>query len=164
MKTFIELVREGKYTPGQIDDWVDAWHSSNTTASLHDSLGLTEEEYHRWVEEPNTLIPIIGQHGIVTEEDDLELRGLEVSHNILGSRQESSFQNACLTEENNVTVSIAAVPPKSYHTLSPKAFNKAMQRDLFRLVEAGWEFEIQRGPNEEGNAALQAEMIAAIES
>lgn len=150
MTTFIELVRQGKYTPHQIENWVDAWHSSETEQELHESIGMTLDQYKRWAANPDTLIPIIGEHGVVIEDEDLEVEGLKIEHNIYGEEQQSSFMNACLVGEHDVDVSIAATAPAGYHLLSPEDFNKAMQRDLAPLVAAGWSFQIQRGPDEVG--------------
>lgn len=163
MATFIELVKEGKYTPGQIDDWVEAWHESDSEQELHETIGMTMEQYSRWAGNPATLIPIMGEHGVVAEPEDLEIEGLKIEHNIPGEEQESSFMNACLVGEHDVDVSIAATAPAGYHALSPKDFNKTMKRDLFHLVEAGWSFEIQRGPDEEGMEKLQDAMRSDIE-
>lgn len=163
MATFIELVRQGKYTPHQIENWVDAWHNSETEQELHESIGMTMEQYIRWVGNPATLIPIMGEHGVVTEPEDLEIEGLKIEHNIYGEEQQSSFMNACLVGEHDVDVSIAATAPAGYHVLSPEEFNKAMQRDLAPLMAAGWSFEIQRGPDEVGREKLIDAMQSDIE-
>jgi hypothetical protein len=45
---------------GQLEDLVDKWHDSDTGLSLHEFLGMTEEEYSVWVEFdilPNEEIP-----------------------------------------------------------------------------------------------------------
>lgn len=45
---------------GQLEDLVDKWHDSDTKMSLHEFLGMTEEEYSVWVEFdilPNEEIP-----------------------------------------------------------------------------------------------------------
>lgn len=163
MATFIELVKQGKYTPGQIDDWVEAWHESDSDRELHETIGMTFEEYGRWAKDPDTLISIIGEHGVVVEREDLEIEGLKINHNIPGKEQESSFMNACLVGENDTDVSIAATAPTEYHAMKPGDFNAAMQRDLAPLVAAGWTFEIQRGPDEEGAEKLIDGMADDIE-
>ena len=163
MATFIELVRQGKYTPHQIENWVDAWHNSETEQELHESIGMTFEEYGRWAKNPAILIPIISEHGVVIEDEDLDVEGLKIEHNIDGDEQQSSFMNACLVGEHDVDVSIAATAPAGYHVLSPEEFNKAMQRDLAPLVAAGWSFQIQRGPDEVGEEKLIDAMRSDIE-
>ncbi|QJD50779.1 hypothetical protein KNV00_gp029 [Streptomyces phage Bmoc] len=45
---------------GQLEDLVDKWHDSESSLSLHEFLGMTEEEYSVWVEFdilPNEEIP-----------------------------------------------------------------------------------------------------------
>ncbi|QNN98282.1 hypothetical protein SEA_LILMARTIN_31 [Streptomyces phage LilMartin] len=45
---------------GQLEDLVDKWHDSESSLSLHEFLGMTEEEYSVWVEFdilPNEQIP-----------------------------------------------------------------------------------------------------------
>ena len=163
MTTFIELVRQGKYTPHQIDDWVGAWHESETDQELHESIGMTLEQYKRWAADPDTLIPIIGEHGVVTEDEDLKIDGLHIQHNIDGDTQESSFGNACLSSAGDIDISIAATPPVEYHKTTSKDFNEAMLRELAPLIAAGWTFEIQRGMTEETHENLQDEMVAEIE-
>ena len=49
MKTFMDALLAGEVTPDQISDHVGAWHESDSTQSLHEYLGMTEEEYSRWV-------------------------------------------------------------------------------------------------------------------
>ena len=164
MTTFIEGVRDGKYSPGQIDDWVEAWHESGSEKELHETLGMSWEQYGRWAKDPNTLVSILGEHGVVAQNDDLKIEGLKIGHNISGREQESSFMNACLVGEDGNDVSIAATAPAEYHKLSPKDFNAAIQQDLAPLIEAGWSFEIQKGPNDEKHEDLLEQMTKDIES
>jgi hypothetical protein len=51
---------------GEIDDYVDEWHKSNTTQCLRDYLGMTINEYALWIERPEALSFIIFacKHGI----------------------------------------------------------------------------------------------------
>lgn len=123
---------------------------------------MTFEDYSRWASNPDMLIPIMGEHGIVVETDDLKLTGLTIEQNIPGNDQESNFMNACLTGKDNVDISIAVTPPAAYYAMKSKEFNAQVQADLFRLVNAGWEFEIQRGPDETGEEKIQEQMMNAI--
>ena len=61
MNTFIDLVRMGKADPDDIDNYVDAWHDSgpDETRKLHEFLGMTWDEYARWVEDPTCLRQIL---------------------------------------------------------------------------------------------------------
>lgn len=163
MATFIELVKQGKYTPGQIDAWAEAWRESNSNKELYETIGMTPDQYERWKNNPDTLIPIIGEHGVVTQDEDLEIRNLKIDHNITGAEQMSNFMNACLVGEKGVDVSIAATAPAEYHAMNAQDFNTAMQRDLTALIDAGWSFEIQRGPNEDSANTLIDDMLENFE-
>lgn len=163
MATFIELVKQGKYTPGQIDDWVEAWHESGSEKELHEAIGMSWEQYGRWAKNTGTLLEILSEHGISAKEDDFNVKGLKISHNIFGHEQESSFMNACLVGENGVDVSIAATAPARYHKLNPEEFNAAMHQDLAPLIEAGWTFEIQRGPDADRAEEILDDMAREME-
>jgi len=49
-KTFMELLRRGKVSSSDIDNFIDIWHESNSELTLHEFLGMTEREYKQWVE------------------------------------------------------------------------------------------------------------------
>lgn len=49
-KNFKELCHIGIADPKDIDDYIDRWHNSNSKKELHEFLGLTKEEYKKWVE------------------------------------------------------------------------------------------------------------------
>ena len=53
MITFAERYRNGQ-RPDILDE-IDAWHDSPGDLELHEYLGLTKEQYARWVEEPSSL-------------------------------------------------------------------------------------------------------------
>jgi hypothetical protein len=48
-KRFIDLALNGEVLADEIDDFVDAWHTSNSGEELHDFLGMTWQEYSLWV-------------------------------------------------------------------------------------------------------------------
>jgi DNA-binding transcriptional ArsR family regulator len=54
-QAFASLYAEGRVTADEIDDFVDMWHEGGTGMPLHDFLGLSREEYARWVAEPDAL-------------------------------------------------------------------------------------------------------------
>ena len=56
---FIEMAVRGDVLPDEIDDFVDFWHDSESTAELHEFLGLTWEEYSLWVSNPEYMDLII---------------------------------------------------------------------------------------------------------
>jgi hypothetical protein len=55
--SFVELVLSGQERPESIDKFVHDWHSrfDDDGATIFDYLGLTKEEYSKWVEDPNSL-------------------------------------------------------------------------------------------------------------
>lgn len=58
-KIFIYALLDGEVTPEQISDYVEDWHRSSSPGSLHEYLGLTDNEYSRWVRDPNELLKIV---------------------------------------------------------------------------------------------------------
>jgi len=56
---FIEKVLEGEVLDTEIDDHVEQWHNGKSSQSLADFLGLTDDEYALWVEQPDALRSIL---------------------------------------------------------------------------------------------------------
>lgn len=52
MTTFMGAVRAGEAQPSDIDAWIARWHDDPSPfgPKLHEFLGLTWDEYKRWVE------------------------------------------------------------------------------------------------------------------
>jgi hypothetical protein len=46
---FLDLFHAGEVAPGEIDDFIDAWHVQRSRVQLHVHLGLTWSEYLSWV-------------------------------------------------------------------------------------------------------------------
>lgn len=46
MKTFKDLIFDGEATYKDFEDYVNEWHASESTLSLHEYLELTREQYH----------------------------------------------------------------------------------------------------------------------
>lgn len=61
MKTFIEKCLDNTAHAMQIDDYVAEWHRSDSAESLHEYLGMTFNEYMRWIQEPHSLPHIINE-------------------------------------------------------------------------------------------------------
>jgi hypothetical protein len=54
--TFIELALRGEVVQDEIDDFVDEWHDDEQDdRALHEFLGMTQQEYELWVEQPGSL-------------------------------------------------------------------------------------------------------------
>ncbi len=64
MKTFIELVLAGEVHREDIDDFIDHWHEGQAVCSLAEFLGMSDDEYALWVEQPATLDLIIQAHEV----------------------------------------------------------------------------------------------------
>lgn len=60
-ETFADLYAVGEVTSDQFADYVKAWHESGDeeTRELHEYLGLTLQEYARWVEQADALHDIL---------------------------------------------------------------------------------------------------------
>jgi len=54
-KSFARLYLQGEVSVDEIDNFVDAWHDGGTGLPLSEFLGLSRDEYARWVEEPESL-------------------------------------------------------------------------------------------------------------
>ncbi len=60
--TFIETVLAGQAQLTDIDEWVDAWHKDpSRPRALTAHLGLTFDEYTRWVMTPDALGAIVDE-------------------------------------------------------------------------------------------------------
>ena len=53
--SFVELAVRGSVLPDEIDDYVDAWHTSDSDLSLRKYLGFSKEEYALWLSDPSYL-------------------------------------------------------------------------------------------------------------
>lgn len=56
---FVDLCLAEKVRPTDIDDFVEAWHGGTSREDVWDFLGLTRDEYARWVEEPKSINVIL---------------------------------------------------------------------------------------------------------
>jgi len=45
----------GEVEAEEIDDFVEAWHEGKHTVSLAEFLGMSDDEYWRWVKDANAL-------------------------------------------------------------------------------------------------------------
>lgn len=62
MCTFLELCAKGEISPDCVDDYVDAWHKTQSEKSLSNYLGMTRKEYLDWVMEPSCITGIVNAH------------------------------------------------------------------------------------------------------
>ena len=56
-QTFLCKFLCGDATAAEIDDHIDAWHSSGSELPLHAYLGMTAEQYAAWVIDASSLKP-----------------------------------------------------------------------------------------------------------
>jgi hypothetical protein len=56
---FIDLCVNGEMQPGDIDKYVDLWHTIETYLELHEFLGMSEDEYESWVNDDSYLSVIL---------------------------------------------------------------------------------------------------------
>jgi hypothetical protein len=57
--TFIDECLAGRARPEDIEDFVEAWHESDSDKSIERFLGMSEDEYALWVEKPRSLAFIL---------------------------------------------------------------------------------------------------------
>lgn len=55
LRTFMERYLAGEVEAEDIDDFVEEWHNGKHAASLAEFLGLSDDEYWRWVKDANAL-------------------------------------------------------------------------------------------------------------
>lgn len=58
--TFLEQARAGEVAVSDVDDFVGRWHDGEGAGTLREFLGLSTEEYGRWLLNPGALAEIIG--------------------------------------------------------------------------------------------------------
>lgn len=51
--TFKQMLDKGLKTWKDIYGFIDAWHDSASDQSVYEYLGITQQEYFRWVENPH---------------------------------------------------------------------------------------------------------------
>lgn len=61
MTTFIELCVKGEETVDDVQKYINKWHSSKRGFTLRETLGLTYQEYSKWLAEEISLEKILQQ-------------------------------------------------------------------------------------------------------
>lgn len=54
-RNFLDHYLRGEALAEDIDDYVDSWHASSGKRPLHESLGMSKEEYEIWCQDPDIL-------------------------------------------------------------------------------------------------------------
>jgi hypothetical protein len=52
LMSFMEMLKRKLVTWEDIDDFIEVWHTGNYDCSLSGFLGMTEEQYALWVQNP----------------------------------------------------------------------------------------------------------------
>lgn len=59
--TFLQRCLAGEASPSAIDDAVEAWHEGADERDLPAYLGMSDDEYWRWVKSPGALVEILAE-------------------------------------------------------------------------------------------------------
>ena len=59
MSNFIQKCLSRETAPEEIDDFIDQWHANPGRQSLHEFLGMSRDEYARWLADAASLPAII---------------------------------------------------------------------------------------------------------
>lgn len=55
-KTFVEMLKSGECATNDIDTYIGKWHNEyNGKKKLYEYLGMTKQQYDRWMVEPGAL-------------------------------------------------------------------------------------------------------------
>jgi hypothetical protein len=55
MNKFYDLYMQDKVKIEDLDNFLEEWHRSNSNEEINEYLGLTEEQYYMWCDDPSKL-------------------------------------------------------------------------------------------------------------
>lgn len=55
MNKFYDLYMQDKVTIEDLDDFLEEWNRSASSEKINEYLGLTEEQYYKWCDDPGDL-------------------------------------------------------------------------------------------------------------
>jgi hypothetical protein len=58
-ETFMSLALNGYVLPDEVEDFIEAWHASDSNLEVHEYLGMHFSEYSLWVSDPDSINIII---------------------------------------------------------------------------------------------------------
>src|ERR1035438_5114585 len=95
-RTFMDLLLSGDAMSQDIDDFVDSWHDgaeedASASMELSEYLGMTDEEYRLWVEQPESL-----RYMVAARKADLPVINFLKTRNQMGVAARSSDQDEAL--------------------------------------------------------------------
>ena len=158
MITFANAVKDGKFVPEDYDLWIDAWHDSGTECELHESLGISFEDYSAVIAGQKSMREALGLKPL----GDTQEQGLTIKEDVDEEEQNSNFINATFQTLGRHAVSIAVRLPAAYASLSPSELAHRIAQETRVLRSAGWEFEVQKGWDAECRSRAVDDMIALI--
>lgn len=158
--TFLDALRSGRTTAGEIDDWIEAWHDFDLQGrkgpELHEFLGMTFEQYARLVADPNAIDAIAAEAPSPDRDFDI----FKISYGIPAHHQESSFMNSTLSgAKDGLSISVAVSPPEGIDLSDPSITTTMLRAAFRRLTDMGWSVEIQIGPDEDALTSNDPSLI-----
>lgn len=69
MNKFYDLYMQNKVKIEDLDDFLEEWNRGSSNEAINEYLGLTEEQYYKWVDDPRKLeneLDLIKNHQLVT--------------------------------------------------------------------------------------------------
>ena len=69
MNKFYDLYMQDRVKIEDLDDFLEEWHRSNSNEEINEYLGLTEEQYYMWCDDPRKLeseLDLIKNHQLAT--------------------------------------------------------------------------------------------------
>ena len=80
-RDFVSLALDGEVMMDEIDDYVDSWHTTQDNRTLHEYLGMNQEEYALWLTSPDSLALILRRPLYEVANDNLQLMRLAARSN-----------------------------------------------------------------------------------
>ena len=148
--TFLSEVLAGRATRSDADDWIAAWHESDTDLELHEFLGFTWHEYQSWGTKASNLDEILAAHGWTTP-DVADTSLFRITHDVAVGKQISEFENATLTTVQDMAISISVKAPEGLDYRQAKVVNDLFRATMRRLVDVGCIVDIRIGLDEDAH-------------
>jgi hypothetical protein len=150
--TFVSEVLAGRAVRSDLEDWVSAWHDSETPQGpgneIFDFLGLTYDEYAATVRDPSAIDAALKSRGWTSPDvDDTSL--FVIRHDVPVSKQLGHFANATMHTVGDMAVSISVTAPEGLDYRQAKVVNDLFRATCRRLVDVGCMVEIRIGLDDE---------------
>lgn len=146
--TFLSEVLAGRATRSDADDWIAAWHESDTDLELHEFLGFTWPEYQSWNTKASNLDEILGNHGWRTP-DVADTKLFRITHDVAATTQIERLQNATMTTVDDMAISISVTAPSGLDYRQAKVVNDLLRASMRRLVDVGCIVDILIGVDQD---------------